>query len=338
MNCKVTVLVAVYNMARFLPTCLDSLLGQTLKDLQVVCVDDASTDGSLSLLRRYSSRDSRIEVIALAENHGQAYARNEGLKRARGEYVCFLDSDDWFSPDALEQAVGVFEANPATDTVLFQVDIVPDTSSPDSHPSAEATRYQLPPFVSLTGEEAFRLSLDWQIHGVNIVRTPLHRRFPYDGTCRSYSDDNTTRLHYKYSREVRQCQGVYYYRQHLSSTSHVVSVHQFDRLKANESMKKMLMDEGVSPDILQEWEITRMLVLVDCYMFYHVNGRKLSAAERRYGLDEMRRVWSGLDRSLLTSPRLRKFGYRPMPSWWLFRLQEWAYFTLRGLLGKNREN
>lgn len=322
---RVTVLVAVYNTAQYLPKCLDSLLAQTHKDIQVICIDDASTDSSLQTLRRYSDSDSRIEVIALPENHGQSYARNRGLAKASGDYVCFLDSDDWLSPDALEQAVAVFKGNADTDCVLFQVDIVNQTTQ----------RYPMPPFTSLTGKEAFRLSLDWQIHGVYMVRTPLHRRFPYDETSHSFSDDNTTRLHYLHSRHVRQCPGVYYYRQHQASTSHVPSVRQFDRMKANESMKSKLMDEGADEDIMQQWEATRMLVLVDCYKFYHCHGRQLSAADRKYGLGEMRRVWSTVDRRLLLSPKVHKFGYRPMPRWWMFRTQEWLYFTLREIIGKN---
>lgn len=328
MNCKVTVLVAVYNAEPTLTKCLDSLLGQTLCDIQVVCIDDGSSDGSPGILYDYASRDPRIEVIALKENHGQAYARNQGLERARGDYTCFLDSDDWLSPDALEQAVEVFTSHPATDCVLFQVEIVEQGKN---------RRYPLPPFDVLTGEDAFRKSIDWQIHGVYMVRTSLHRRFPYDDTCRSFSDDNTTRLHYFHSREVRLCQGIYYYLQHSSSTSHVVSVKQFDRLKANESMKEMLVAIKADPVVLRQWEVTRMLVLVDCYMFYHLHAHELPPADRRFALSEMHRVWRNIDRSLLDAPEVKKFGYRPTPCWPLFRLQEWAYFVLRGFLGKNRK-
>lgn len=328
MNCKVTVLVAVYNTARFLPECLGSLLGQTLQDFQVVCIDDGSTDGSLQLLRQYAARDPRIEVIALPENHGQAYARNQGLRTARGEYVCFLDSDDWLSPDALQQAVAVFEAHSDTDCVLFQVDIM--------HSPVE--RYPLPPFDVLTGKEAFCLSLNWQIHGVYMVRTALHQRFPYDDTCRSYSDDNTTRLHYVNAREVRQCQGIYYYRQHEASTSHAVSVRQFDRLQANESMKRQLEEMASDDEVMCQWETTRMLVLVECYLFYYMHAHELSASDRRQALHAMRRVWGNIDRRLLDPSKTCKFGYRPMPRWWLFRMQEWAYFTLRELMGKNRKS
>ena len=323
---KVTVLVAAFNAEPFLPKCLNSLLAQTLKDIQVVCIDDGSTDGTLSVLRRYAAADQQVEVIALPENHGQAYARNQGLKCARSDYVCFLDSDDWLAPDALEQAVRIFDANETTDCVLFQVDIV----QPDN-----VERYQMPPFNVLTGEEAFRLSLDWQIHGVYLVRTALHRQYPYDDSCRSFSDDNTTRLHYLYSREVRQCQGVYSYRQHPSSTSHIVSVRQFDRLRANENMKEMLTTEAMPPEMMRQWETMRMLVLVDCYKFYYCHSRELSVSDRNYALGEMRRVWQNIDRSLLDPAKVHKFGYRPMSSWRLFRCQEWLYFTLRSLLGRN---
>ena len=116
---KITVLVAVYNAEKYLRECLDSLVGQTLKEIQVLCVDDASTDHSWSILQEYANLDKRIEIIHLDKNGGQANARNIALKLAKGLYTCFLDSDDWLSPDALEQAVLKFEEDPEYDSVLF---------------------------------------------------------------------------------------------------------------------------------------------------------------------------------------------------------------------------
>ena len=78
------------------------------------------------------------------------------------------------------------------------------------------------------------------------------------------------------------------------------------------------------------------LDVVDLYMFYHVHGHELSAADRRYGLQEIRRVWATIDRCALEAATITKFGYRPCATFRLFRLQEWLYFTLRGLLGRNR--
>lgn len=325
---KVTVLVAVYNAEAWLARSLDSLLSQTLRDLQIVCIDDASTDGSLQLLQQYAARDERIEVMALSENHGQAYARNQGLQKAQGDYVCFLDADDWLSPDAIASAVDVFRQYGQTDSVLFQVDIM--------HPDG-VERYLLPDFEVLTGHEAFLKSLDWQLHGVYMVRTSIHQRFPYDDSCRWFSDDNTSRIHYLHSREVRQCKGVYYYFQHPESTSHAVSVHRFDRLRAADSMKEQLLHADVSHEVMCEWEVQRMLMLVECFRFYYDEGRGLSPADRRQGLQAMRQFRHTIDRTMLLSPKVHKFGYRPMPSWRLFRCQEWLYFSLRRLLGKNKK-
>ena len=323
---KVSVLVAVYNAEPFLPQCLDSLMNQTLKDIQVICIDDASTDGSLRLLHEYAAKDSRIEIVALPENQGQAHARNEGLKHATGDYICMLDADDWFSSDALQLAVDVFDDQ--TDCVLFDVVMWESPQQP--------SRYPMPSFERLSGEEAFLLSLDWQIHGLYMVRADIHRQHPYDETCRLYSDDNTTRIHYLCSRRVRRCEGRYFYRQHAASVTHRSSVRRFDYLRANESMRRQMQALGVSQQILDEYENHRWLNMIGVYMFYHVHGRELSAADRTYGLSELRRVWASIDRRALKKETIAKFGYRPCTSWRMFRLQEWLYFTLRGFLGKNR--
>ena len=320
---EVTVLVAVYNAADFLPRCLDSLTGQSLKDIQVVCIDDGSTDGSLQVLNGYALRDRRIEVIHLEENGGQAHARNVGLVQARGRIVCMVDADDWLSADALELMSAAFDDD--TDSVLFDVVRV---SGGSEQP------YIMPPFDALDGQEAFRLSLTWQIHGLYGVRADIHRRYPYDETCRAYSDDNTTRLHYLASRQVRRCRGIYYYRQHSGSVTHQVSVRRFDYLRANESMRRQMEQAGVGQPLLDLYENHRWLNLIDVYMFYHRHARQLSPSDRRYGLHELRRVWSTVDRRALDAHTAAKFGYRPCRSWTLFRLQEWLYFTLRGLLGR----
>ena len=220
---EVTVLVAVYNAAAFLPRCLDSLTGQSLSDIQIVCIDDASTDGSLQVLSDYARRDPRIEVVRLAENGGQAHARNVGLQRAQGRYVCMVDADDWLSADALEQLCAAFDAE--TDCVLFDLVKV--------YPDGREEPYPMPEFATLTGQEAFRLSLTWQIHGLYGVRLPIHQQYPNDETCRAYSDDNTTRLHYLASRRVSRCTGRYYYRQHAASVTHAATVRRFDYLRAN---------------------------------------------------------------------------------------------------------
>lgn len=324
MNPKVSILVAVYNAEAFLQACLDSLIGQSYRHIQIICIDDASTDNSLHILHDYAARDSRITVVRLEENGGQAHARNCGLRYVSGDYVCMVDADDWLSPDAIEQVVDTFDEQ--TDCVLFSLVYQYEN---------QASPYMMKAFETLTGEEAFRLSLTWQIHGLYAIRSHIHRQHPYDETCRLYSDDNTTRIHYLYSRQVRYCTGVYHYRQHSGSATHQYGVRRFDYLKANESMRQQMTALKVDASLLAEYENHRWLNLVDVYMFYHVHGCELSVADRKYGLQELRRVWGTIDRQALKKKTTAKFGYRPCRSWCMFRLQEWLYFTLRGLLGKN---
>lgn len=99
---KVSVLVPVYNVERLLPRCLDSLLGQTLSDIEVVCVNDASPDNSAAVLADYAARDPRIRVITKTANEGLMMARQTGYLNARGQYLCFCDSDDYMPDNALE--------------------------------------------------------------------------------------------------------------------------------------------------------------------------------------------------------------------------------------------
>ena len=90
-----SVLVAVHNSSQWLPQCLDSLRYNTYKDIEVIAVDDCSTDNSLQILNSYAAADSRFKVIHLDKNGGAAHARNIALQHATGEWAMMLDSDDW---------------------------------------------------------------------------------------------------------------------------------------------------------------------------------------------------------------------------------------------------
>ena len=117
---KVSIIVPVYNTARYLARCLDSIAAQTFTDWECICVDDGSTDESGAMLDAYARRDARFRVIH-QENGGVSRARNAGLDAARGEYVGFVDSDDWVEPETYELA---YEAAAAHNADLVQWDYV----------------------------------------------------------------------------------------------------------------------------------------------------------------------------------------------------------------------
>lgn len=319
---KVSVLVAVYNAGKYLSVCLDSLLGQTHRDIEVICIDDASTDESWEILRQYASRDERIILLKQPVNGGQALARNRGLEKATGDFVTMLDSDDWFSPDALELAVA--EVSEETDCVLF------DLRYHEQATGQEREYDYRTDGRSFTGDEAFRLSLDWSIHGLYMVRREIHQAYPYDTTCRLYSDDNTTRLHYLHSRRVSCCRGIYHYRLHDESMTHKVSMARFQYLCANYSMKQTMEQEGVAEPLMNLYEHHRWLNLVGMYVFYYTHRGAFSPAERQKAKEELRHFYATIEPHRLPKELKHKFGYRYLPSRpQLFEMQAALYTRVR---------
>lgn len=103
MKVKVSIVIPVYNVERYLEKCLDSVIAQSLKEIEIICINDGSTDGSQSILKAYEKEDCRIKVI-YKKNEGLSAARNDGIACAQGEYILFLDSDDFlYSYKALEE-------------------------------------------------------------------------------------------------------------------------------------------------------------------------------------------------------------------------------------------
>lgn len=100
---KISVIIPVYNVEKYLVRCLDSVCQQTLQDIEVICVNDCSPDNSLDILNAYATKDNRIKVINFKKNQGVAVARNSGMELATGQYLAFLDSDDWLDLDFYEK-------------------------------------------------------------------------------------------------------------------------------------------------------------------------------------------------------------------------------------------
>ena len=106
----VSVIIPVYNSEKYLRQCLDSICAQTLREIEIICIDDGSTDGSADILEDYRKKDSRVTVIR-QNNAGAGAARNKGLDISRGRYLSFLDADDFFEMSMLEEAVRCAEEN-----------------------------------------------------------------------------------------------------------------------------------------------------------------------------------------------------------------------------------
>ncbi|WP_281815661.1 glycosyltransferase family 2 protein [Brachyspira pilosicoli] len=98
---KISVIVPVYNVEIYLKECLNSIINQTLKEIEIICIDDCSSDNSYNILEEYAKKDNRVKIFKNTQNESVGYNRNLGLKEARGEYISFIDSDDFISEDFL---------------------------------------------------------------------------------------------------------------------------------------------------------------------------------------------------------------------------------------------
>ena len=136
MSIRVSIIVPVYNAEKYLRECVESVLGQTLSDIELILVDDGSTDGSPALCDRYAVQDHRVKVIH-KPNGRAASARNAGLRAASGEYVAFVDADDWISPDMYEKMLQTNADVTLCDYVRFQG----EKQFPFTHPNIAAGFY-----------------------------------------------------------------------------------------------------------------------------------------------------------------------------------------------------
>lgn len=305
---RVTILMAVYNTRAFLAQALDSVLAQTMPEWELFCVDDASTDGSLAILQAYAARDRRINVIALPRNRGAAAARNAGLARANGEWITMLDSDDWLSPDTLHRALRCEDRG--VDAILL--DLV------HHYPGQPPTHHYAPDQEGrqLTGEEAFRLSLDWTLHGLMLVRSGLHRRYPYDERLRWFSDDDTSRLHLLHARRVALSLGQYHYRHHAQSNTTAVTAQRFLMLEANWHMQQTLAQEGLPAAVQVAHQLGRWHNYKAMLRLYHFHSREFSADERRQIKERFRRLYP---------------TFRRRTPYALFLFRQWAGYAFRRL-------
>lgn len=126
---KVSIIIPVYNVAPYLRQCMDSVINQTYGNIEIICIDDGSTDESGEILEQYAKTDNRINVLH-TNNSGVSSARNTGLSLASGEYLLFVDGDDWIDPATCQKAVSSMEKESADVVMWPYIREFPDHSAP----------------------------------------------------------------------------------------------------------------------------------------------------------------------------------------------------------------
>lgn len=209
MSVGISVLMPVYNGSGFLEETLDSLIAQTFKNFEVICIDDGSTDGSLQILEKYAERYEFIKPYSKANGGTAAKSINYGLQYMEGEYFMYSSQDDLFSPRLLEVNFNKAQEMDADAVVPDTIFYFPDGSNKKGIFGINNDYSRI-----LNGDEAFSYSLNWEITGFVLWKKSLLQKIGgefFDFSINS--DEYTTRLLYFFSEKIVFTNEIFFYRQ-----------------------------------------------------------------------------------------------------------------------------
>jgi glycosyltransferase EpsH len=320
---KLTFIVPIYNVEKYLGKCIGSILNQSLGDFELLLINDGSTDASLEICNRFASTEPRIRVFS-QPNRGQALARNKGIGVARGTYISFVDPDDWIHPELVEKLVAVMQSS-AADFANFRMAFVAENGG---------TQLVLPPFTlsSLAGEDILNDALlDKNIYTSSCNK--IYRRsfllqnklfFP---DIRAYEDTYYSRVMSAHAKKCVFLDDVLYYVLIRSgSTSRTIDISNFDMAVRLVAMEKAALDIDQRSAFQREL-FDAHVVKFFCYLSFAAakrvgSWRVFSAcllAADRVGYSAMRRENAVTRHLPLKNKLMAKLSAMPMLLWVLAR-------------------
>lgn len=217
---KISLIIPVYNTEKYLPECLDSCINQSLTDIEIICIDDCSSDSSFDILTTYQNKDKRIRVFRQEKNQRQGAARNRGISEALGEYVWFVDSDDFLDKNACQLLYDIAKENEA-EILCFEGISFKDLNGRQFIESSYFTDWpknvNLSPRTSYQGLKGY-FSVSPCIY---ITKRDYLRNFKFRTDC-YYEDTDFTPILFALSSCLRCVNYTAYYRRITSvSTTHI---------------------------------------------------------------------------------------------------------------------
>lgn len=230
----VTILSPCYNVETFLPQCLDSILRQTYNNLQIVLIDDGSMDNTWSVMQEYATKDKRIEIYH-QENQGVSATRNNLLEKVRGEWMLFIDSDDWIEPDSIEYLVNIAQYY---NSDFVKCNMVTNDTPVNKGPYKVVVWNQEKAILCFLMHTIFRGSLCDKL-----IKTTLYKDIRFDNKI-SYGEDALViwRALQNASNVVVSNRQFYHYRMNDTSISH----QKFDNKKITGHLAWSTITEGCS--------------------------------------------------------------------------------------------
>ncbi len=279
---KISVVMPAYNAERYIAQAFESLINQTFEDWECLVVDDASTDGTLQIIKTYATREPRIKYQIRTENSGSAkIPRDIAIAMANSDWILSLDADDYFAPDTLEK-LWLRQAETCVDAVLLKLVRVDENGNlqMDKHhatiPSKDFNFSQI-----LTGLEAAKLTIGkWTIAGNGL----FHKRlFVSRRPIRNYmnADEYDTRQKLIAAKTVAFSDAHYYYRKVTSSITQAFGTKLFDTLYVNKLLLELIEEMYVATDdVVKTMRLQRFYDIVDKWLALVRKSKKLSCDER----------------------------------------------------------
>lgn len=227
----VTFIMPVFNAAKFLTESIGGIINQSCPYWKLICVDDGSSDNSLSLLMEYMAKDERITVLT-QKNQGPAVARANAIAMVETEYTSILDADDYVERCYVEK---ILEYTKRYDADIFMPNIKCVDNEGRVENSNHFQRNRISKDMLITDSmQAFQMSIDFTLHGCMVAKTMMMKKYYTNenaGYSKFNSDEYISRLLYLKSRKTVTCNCFYYYRNNPNSITRSFSEKHFDRLK-----------------------------------------------------------------------------------------------------------
>lgn len=281
---KITVALSVYNVDDFIRKSLDCIIRQTFDDVEVLCIDDASTDETISILEEYENRDNRVKLIRNTHNQGLSVSRNIAIEEARGEYIIMLDGDDLFAPDMLEKAYWKAKETDA-DMVMWDYAVFKEEKE------IEKEKIKLSSLVSISPSDKISLLRRPAFTWVRLLKVDTIKKLNIRFTPGLTKQDIP--FHWKLVTSLDKIsiipEHLSFYRQQPFSTTNRKDKSVFSLAYVMDIVKQQLLADGIYNEYKNEFLRSRLSLLQGMYDVVQKQLKEdaLTLVKERLGADEL---------------------------------------------------
>jgi glycosyltransferase involved in cell wall biosynthesis len=306
---KISVVIPVYNSEPYLREAIESVLNQSFKDFELICVNDGSTDGSLQILNEFASKDTRIKLYSKLHCPFPAITKNFGVDRSNGEYVFILDGDDYLSLDLLQNTYNKAKEMDA-DAVLPDLIFVPKKEKRPDIIGLAGNRN-----IVLTNRQAVVQSLDWTIHAFALWRGNLIRKLRLEEWGMN-SDEYSGRVLFFNCNKIVFSRGSYFYRYNPQSITRKMSTKIFVQPYTIYRLALFLEKNGFDKKISGNTYITAFQTTVTFCGVLAKSGKELTTIDQENAERKVKEVYDLIDKRKVRKYLSHKHGIKKYV--WIF--------------------